>query len=552
MKPPVLPTFALLSTVIAGAADKPASTAAPGGDPGPVRETPRNYTDNTSTFRVETNIPPFYDHSSGYWTGRQPPLFHNHSSTVTVRHRMIFLPPAPPALGEPIPAANPSPTLTKTVLPPSLRSCLYETFYAPLSALMYSEDLTRKRRDSFDAYQAGRLAALTALRARIDALAGADPDTRQRDLAAFAAQQAPQLAGLEADADAIRTNLVAGSFFASGVDWDNFRTWRLGDDTRWESQFDEIKVLAGSSFFEDGLSTPQRHLLRELALELGDGLGSPGADLSLGTPGPFLYFSPFTARIRLPAGLPAELETKIASYRERKAALKRELRDVFYRTDRAFWSSTRTNALRTLAAKQAPEFAALEQLAEEIRLGLAPFPNPARPAVVPLPAAVQKRVSAYIAQKTAWQKAMVDKLNSLRTRFPDDRVEFSRLGGTPSVQLVPSRRHKVAQAAARDMALADLVVFNSGQQKGYDALAREKERLAAEILQIASTLAGRQPAKTIDQLLLEFDFSLRQQENWLRYADYETAVLQPGLSPEQRRLLFGAALEKLDLPLLNP
>jgi hypothetical protein len=25
----------------------------------------------------------------------------------------------------------------------------------------------------------------------------------------------------------------------------------------------------------------------------------------------------------------------------------------------------------------------------------------------------------------------------------------------------------------------------------------------------------------------------------------------PGLSPEQRRLLFGAALEKLDLPLLN-
>ena len=55
----------------------------------------------------------------------------------------------------------------------------------------------------------------------------------------------------------------------------------------------------------------------------------------------------------------------------------------------------------------------------------------------------------------------------------------------------------------------------------------------------------------IEVLLVEFAYAFGQQERWERYADYETAVLQPGLSPEQRRLLFGAALTSLDLPLGN-
>ncbi len=33
------------------------------------------------------------------------------------------------------------------------------------------------------------------------------------------------------------------------------------------------------------------------------------------------------------------------------------------------------------------------------------------------------------------------------------------------------------------------------------------------------------------------------------YRDYRTAVFEPGLSPEQRRLLFAGAIEELDLPL---
>jgi hypothetical protein len=55
--------------------------------------------------------------------------------------------------------------------------------------------------------------------------------------------------------------------------------------------------------------------------------------------------------------------------------------------------------------------------------------------------------------------------------------------------------------------------------------------------------------KSINDLLEEFENSRQEQEVWERYRDYQTAVLLPGLSPEQRRLLFAAAVEKLALPL---
>lgn len=542
-----LPLLLSAFVLSAGAADQ-TSTPAPSSSSDTVRETPRSYTDHTSTiqYRVDTNFPNYHPY---YGSRIGSPLMNSYSGTIQVEHRRIFLPPTPPALGEPLRGDKSGPTLASLSLPPTLRSYIYEIFYAPLSALMFSEDLSRKRRETLDAYLAARTQAVTALRAKLDSLSGADPDTRSRELTAFASTQAAALASLESTAESIRDNLVNGSLFQSGVDWNNLRDWRLGDDTRWESQADEIKVITGSVFFQEGLSTPQRLLLRELAMELSDSLRSPDAEIALNAPGPYLYFSPAAARIRLPANLPPELDAKIDEYRAKKTVLKNELRDALYRGDRAFWESTRINALKSLAAKQAPEFAAIEQLAEEIRVGLSAFPNPARPAALPVPPALMKRIAAYIGEKAAWQKAMVEKQSALRAQFPDDRIEFSRSEGRPALQIVASRRSKPELKTKREAAQAELATFNATQRKSYDALVKEKELVSAEILQIAGSLASRAPVKSIDQLLVEFGHSLGQQENWLRYADYETAVLQPGLSPEQRRLLFGAALEKLDLPL---
>ena len=52
-----------------------------------------------------------------------------------------------------------------------------------------------------------------------------------------------------------------------------------------------------------------------------------------------------------------------------------------------------------------------------------------------------------------------------------------------------------------------------------------------------------------DVLSKNFSEALQQLETWRSYRNYQIAVFEPGLSPEQRRLLFDLALEKLSLPL---
>jgi hypothetical protein len=151
--------------------------------------------------------------------------------------------------------------------------------------------------------------------------------------------------------------------------------------------------------------------------------------------------------------------------------------------------------------------------------------------------------------KIAWQQAMLARREALRNEFPEDRVEFVRQRDSIAIQLVGNRRTTPETKAKRDAALAELETFNATQTKGYAAMAREKEKINAELLALASSLASHGGGKSVELLLAEFSYAFSQQERWERYAEYETAVLQPGLSPEQRRLLFGAALESLELPL---
>lgn len=541
----VIGIIALGSTLLSGlpGADAPAAST-------PQQEPARSYTDRGTTTTdyfvhrdTSSYYSPYYGNNFGHFGFNQ-----SYSGSVTTQYRPIFFPPLIPALGEPIPSNSTRASLAKFAPPNVLASYVYEPFYAPLSPLLFTEDLDRRRREKLDGYRAARTAALAALQARLDSLQAADADRRRQELSAFAAEQAATLAALESTAEELRGNFVNGGFFQVGSDWNDTRRWRLGDDTRWESTTDEIKVMTAAAFFQDGLSPAQRRLLRELAMELTDSLQSPDADISLATPGPFFYFAPETARIRLPAELPPALAEKIAAYQESKSALKAELREVLYKQDRAFFDYKRVNALKALAEQQAARLAALEQQAEEIRLGLAPLPNPARPPALPLPAELSRRISSYLAQKSEWQRTMLARLESLRADFPEDRVEYVRQGNGLIIQIVANRRSSAATTTKRAAAQADLATFNQEQGRRFGVLAREKETLRAEVLKVVSSVAGQATNRSIDQLLAQFTYAFNQQERWERYHDYETAVLQPGLSPAQRRLLFGAAVEKLDLP----
>ncbi len=510
-----------------------------------------SYTDQGSTYTNYTTSSFGSGFSNNWNNGFNNSGWNSGFSTYSVRtqYRPIYFPPAPPALGEPIPGNTTRVSLAKFSPPNVLASYVYEPFYAPLSPLIFTEDLSRVRREKLDHYRAARTAALDALHAKLDSLQSADAATRQAQLASFATEQGPTLAGLEVTAEDLRAHFVNGGFFQSGSDWNDTRRWRLGDDTRWESTTDEIKVMTAAAFFQEGLSPAQRRLLRELSMELSDSLQSPGAEIALSAPGPFLYFAPEMARIRLPVDLPAAVTEKISAYQAAKAALKNELREELYKQDRAFFDFKRTNALKALAEKQAAGLRTLEQMAEEIRVALAPYPNPAKPPALPLPVDLSRRIGSYLAEKADWQRVMVSRQEALRAEFPEDRIEYIRQGSGMSLQIVGNRRSKADTTARRAAAQSALAPFNAEQGKRYDALVREKELLRTEVLKIATGVAGGAVQRSIDQLMTQFGYAFNQQERWTRYHDYEVAVLEPGLSAAQRRLLFGAAIEKLDLPL---
>jgi len=489
---------------------------------------------------------PFYDRSNNFPNTFQSELRYTSHPLRSV----FFFPPVPPPLGGPLVLfRNYRLGQPESVLP-QLKSHVGEPFYAPLSAHLHREDLSKKRLQRLDAYAANRTALLAELRAQLTAVREADPATRRQTLAAFAVQQAPRLIAQEIEAEAIRENLVNGSFFHAGADWNDNRTWALGDDLRYESRADEFKVFRASVFFTAGLSSAQRRLLREFAIELDDPLGDPTASVALDAPRPVIFFSPETARFERPAKLPPEIAARLDAYRDAKSALKSELRAVIYRQDRAYFEFTRTNALRALAEKQAPALAALEVQAEEIRVLLDPLPRPSRPTSAALPSELNRRVGAYLREKQDLQRTLIDKLAALKSEFPTHRVEFIRQGGGYAIEIITNRRASRAEIAKVDALKAQLVTFNAEQTRRLAALAAEKDRLQSDLTTaVKARFALADNSFDLDLLLKNFADQFARQEASQRFRDYDTAVFEPGLSPEQRRLLFADALVQLDLPL---
>ncbi len=489
---------------------------------------------------------PYYERSGSF-----PSSFQNDFRySAPIWRSVFFFPPVPPQLGGPLVLfRNYQLGQPESVLP-QLKSHVGEPFYAPLSAHLHREDLSKKRLQRLDAYTASRTALLAELRAQLVATRDADPSTRRQTLTAFAAQQTPRLIAHEAEAEAIRENLVNGSFFHAGADWNDNRTWALGDDLRYESRADEFKVFRASAFFTAGLSPAQRRLLRELAIELDDPLGDPTASVDLDAPRPVVFFSPETARFERPANLSPEIAARIDAYRDAKSALKTELRAVIYRQDRAYFGFTRTNALRALAAKQAPALADLETQAEEIRVLLTPLPRPSRPTTPAVPAELNRRIGVYLREKQDLQRTLIDRLAAIKSDFPTHRVEFIRQGGGYAIEIITNRRASRGEIAKVEALKTQLVTFNAEQTRRLAALASEKDRIQSDLTAaVKARLGPADQSLDLDLLLKSLADQFSRQEAWQRYRDYDTALFEPGLSPEQRRLLFADAVVQLDLPL---
>lgn len=447
-----------------------------------------------------------------------------------------IFPPAPPVLGSSIPLRQPVPELELTGALHQLRFHVFDSFYAPLSVLLQSGDLPTERSSELDAYRAARQQLVTDLRASLKLALPLPAADRARELSALANRQVASLELLDLSAEKIHLALMRHVSVLHAIEWDNLRQQR-GRHNADSVIRDEFNLCFSAALFHEGLSIDQRLLLREAALEI---MPRQTTVEDLGV----IYFSPFTSRIRLPAATTPEIDAKVGAYLAKKSALKLQLRDELRAHDLNFFTATRTTALKALAARQAPEFAALETLAEEIRVALAALPASEPPAAPALPETLARRLSAYLVAKTDWQKSMLRQVAAWRAKLPGLRIELAGLESVPHIEFKAGPSG--ANPGAAD--LAALAEFNRLQQAVYETLGRDKETLTAEIGRTLGTATGGE--KSVDQLIAEFGTALGRLDTRLRYRDYETAVLQPGLSPAQRRLLFSAALEQLDLTLL--
>ena len=501
---------------------------------------------------------PFYDSFGNYRYGYPP--FYSYAPAVraidTSDDRLpVFFPPNPPPLGAPTPPQQPAEL--QLVAPPELAAHVNEPFYAPLSTRLAKRNLTDRLRQRLDSYRATKTALQTELRAKLDALKDVDPATRQRELEAFASQQTPRIVELEKAAEQLRGDSLQGGLirlFGSSGDWNQNRQWHLGQNplsgTRAETLPAEFQVDRAAVFYQEGLAPAQRRLLREVAMEVQVEAFKPKSAPASPEDNALVYFSPETARVRLPDDLSAELAAKVEAYEKEKSDIKTELRDAIYQQDKAP-SAQRVRALGQLAESQTPRIAALEILAEDIRQGLALLPQRPGPLSLPsLPPELATRITAYQSEKFALRRLLQEKLKEMGKgltlsdgRLP--RVQAD-IGSDPHMNEVgKSPTGEDRRKLTKDV----LAAFNQATADRFTASGKEKEAIRGELDRFIGANPESTKGKSADTLLKEFEDSFLKQETWQQYGEYQEAIFQPGLSPEQRRMLFDAALERLTLPL---
>ncbi|MEO6567301.1 MAG: hypothetical protein ABIO94_00950 [Opitutaceae bacterium] len=505
----------------------------------------------------------------------------------------IFFPPVPPPLDEPPPwpdprqAANPnywpspsgSPVRRSRGLPvrsPSppaeLSPYINELFYAPLSTRLLKNELTTVLRARLERYRVGRDELVEELRLEIARLRPAEAAARQGELEAFARQQASLLAALEDTAESLRLDLVS-SFYG----WFVLRRWHLGQRGYVDTPEQVAGVMRAYAHFHKELRPEIRGLLREIAMEYG----VAKADHASNPAERDFFFSPETARVRLPDDLPASVAARIADYAAKKSLLKKRLQDAVVHQEQA--SFLRGNTLRNWQAEQTAALAELEELAAIIRRELVGLPSltPARPPS-PLPPELTDRFAALrrglneLQEKTRRQIADVEREiphfsnpqpgsspipfggvtydfdnNGLifEVRFANAGLGSTRAGRPPNVEA--QRSFEKTQAAMTAIA-EEYGRVSSGIVNEMAAVSAELPRTLAP----PSGSNAEDPVKGMNEFLTAQERGLKAinryldaQEKPAAYEDYRAAVFEPGLSAVQRRLLFGHAIRTLGLPL---
>lgn len=464
---------------------------------------------------------------------------------------VAFFPPTAPIFGAAVTDALAARPINSSALkaPDSLAEFVNEYFYPALGSRMAGNTLSTKLRNRVDAYATTRTALSNELLDRLASLRAADSATRARELRAFALLQTSRIAALEKEAAKLREDLVEGGLLYDSVDWNEPREWRLADRTRrataTEKNLERI-VIRAAAYYQKGLTTEQRGLLLELAIEERETLfADRPADVRVTSDPLVIFFSPETSRLRLPDRLSPALVASLGVYNHDKDVLKRELRDAVMSQEKSS-PRERTRAFEDLADRQWPRLRALAERADEVRFALAALPPRPLPSLGPqLPADLVARIETYKAGAAALENESAELVQGLFA-IP---VSIRRLseGDDPAV------RERIEQRTR--LMLREIATFRRENAPRYQALKDERKSIETSLGAIAQSLTDpttRQPLD-VPALLQRIDESDRAFAKLGReeaiYPAYRTAMLEPGLSPEQRRLLFGLALVGLAQPL---
>jgi hypothetical protein len=447
--------------------------------------------------------------------------------------KRIYFPPDPPPLGAQI---NVDPhRLRSGDVPRELGAHVTEAFYAPVSTCLveFSENSYRKFRPRIDAYTKAREQLLAELRALVAAQAGKPAEARAQEFGALAQRQARALEALEKEAEALRTAL------ADKVSWYDLRQWKLGagalDPRLPEHRVLEFQVVRAAAFYQPGLLPAQRRLLREAVMLMQDEMFEPAAADAGSAPAPpprLVFFSPDLVRLLPMAEMPPAIVDRLEEFVAEKDALREEVTAMVISEDKAKFTSSRRRALGKLAQEQEARLAALDGRAEEIRRDFQPVFDRhrlARPYV--LPADVAAMIDRFFAVRGALQAQLEAQVEAAVLRV---RLEFR---GTELREL-----RDLQQAESK----AVLDAFSAQHMKELVALDAQQEQIHTALVACVGEAALRTEIRSPSAFLTEF--MARYRQSWAYY-EYEIAVFEPALSPEQRRLMFGGAIRWLDLPL---
>lgn len=458
----------------------------------------------------------------------------------------IFFPPNPPPLDRPVAHLVNAPG--RLAAPLELTPYVNELFYPALGTRIHTTSLYRSQHLDLEAYRTAKVVLQNELRAVIDRHRESEPAVRRQALEEFARIQTPKVAELEKAAEDLRRDLVTGN-----ISWTAQRQWHLVDrEKRGFSPLEIAMVMRGYAYYHHALAAPQRRLLREIVMEL---LAAVEAD---GTPPvsaaqTHIFFSPEPARVAFPDTLPPEVATKLAAYQTIKSKLKKELYDRIHAYDGAAFGFIRSS-LKSLVVEQEPQFEKLETLAEEIRRGLSEAPREEhKEEEAPLPPILAYRVGTVLRDRALAQRDATVKADAISGRRYDNdvriRVAYRFDDNGMRVAVLPARNANVPAPAneAEVMAKvhAELAAVADEYGRRLAELVNEQDTIRHE----AAELLNDPKRERVDAALITTNRMAVRKENEEAYRDYRLAVFEPGLSPEQRRLLFDRAIERLDLPL---